>query len=66
MVPDATVHLLVDFEQPRALWSKVWNDQQREAYVKNVSGHLGNVRSDEIKARQREFHIMGLILRACG
>ncbi|KAJ2927975.1 hypothetical protein H1R20_g9129, partial [Candolleomyces eurysporus] len=42
----------LDFEQPRALWSKVWNDAQRETYVKNVSGHFGNVKSNEIKARQ--------------
>ena len=43
----------VDFEQPRALWSKVWNDQQREAYVQNVSGHFQGVKSAEVKARQR-------------
>ncbi|KAG5645940.1 hypothetical protein DXG03_004730 [Asterophora parasitica] len=42
----------LDFEQPRALWSKVWNNQQREAYVQNVAGHFGNVKSAEIKARQ--------------
>ncbi|KAK0218704.1 catalase [Armillaria fumosa] len=42
----------LDFEQPRALWSKVWNDQQREAYVQNVAGHFGNVKSSEVKARQ--------------
>ncbi|KAF6760383.1 catalase [Ephemerocybe angulata] len=42
----------LDFEQPRALWSKVWNDQQREAYVKNIAAHFGNVKSAEIKARQ--------------
>ncbi|KAG2004644.1 heat-induced catalase [Coprinopsis cinerea AmutBmut pab1-1] len=42
----------LDFEQPRALWSKVWNDEQRAVFVKNVSGHLGTVKSDEIKARQ--------------
>jgi catalase len=43
----------LDFEQPRTLYTKVWNDQQRQAYVKNVSGHIGSVRSAEIKARQR-------------
>ncbi|ESK88292.1 catalase isozyme p [Moniliophthora roreri MCA 2997] len=42
----------LDFEQPRALWSKVWNDQQREAYVQNVAGHFKNVKSAEVKARQ--------------
>jgi catalase len=42
----------LDFEQPRALWSKVWNDQQREAYVNNVSGHFKNVKDAAVKARQ--------------
>jgi catalase len=42
----------LDFEQPRALWSKVWNDTDREHYVQNVAGHLGNAKSAEIKARQ--------------
>ncbi|KAK0451277.1 catalase [Desarmillaria tabescens] len=42
----------LDFEQPRALWAKVWNDQQREAYVQNVAAHFGNVKSPEVKARQ--------------
>ncbi len=51
----------VDFEQPRALWSNVWNDQQREAYVQNVAGNFGNVKSPEVKARQREFTLLYLI-----
>ncbi|CAK5262178.1 unnamed protein product [Mycena citricolor] len=42
----------LDFEQPRALWSKVWNDEQREAYVQNVAGHFGNVKSATIRDRQ--------------
>ncbi|KIL62789.1 hypothetical protein M378DRAFT_165257 [Amanita muscaria Koide BX008] len=42
----------LDFEQPRALWSKVWNDKEREAYVQNVSGNFKNVKSAEIKRRQ--------------
>ncbi|KAJ6554076.1 heat-induced catalase [Mycena sp. CBHHK59/15] len=42
----------LDFEQPRALWSKVWNDAQREAYVQNVAGHFKNVKSAAVKARQ--------------
>lgn len=47
--------LSVDFEQPRNLWLKVWNDNQRETYVKNVSGHFGQVKSPEVKARQCKF-----------
>jgi len=42
----------LDFEQPRALWAKVWNDQQREAYVQNVAGHFGNVKSTVVRERQ--------------
>ncbi|TDL22479.1 catalase [Rickenella mellea] len=42
----------LDFEQPRALWSKVFDDGAKERYVQNVSGHLGNVKSAEVKARQ--------------
>jgi len=49
---DLTEITELDFEQPRALWSKVWNDQQRQAYVHNVSKHFGNVKSPEVKARQ--------------
>jgi len=54
----------LDFEQPRALWSKAWNDEQRETYVKNVAGHFGNVKSGEIKARQRASFL--LLLGYCG
>ncbi|KIK63896.1 hypothetical protein GYMLUDRAFT_161842 [Collybiopsis luxurians FD-317 M1] len=42
----------LDFEQPRAMWSKVWNDQQREAYVQNVAGHFGAVKSSVVRDRQ--------------
>ena len=50
---DSLALVSVDFEQPRALWSKVWNDAARAAYVQNVAGHFGGVKSPEIKARQR-------------
>lgn len=42
----------VDFKQPRALWKTVWNDQQREAYVQNVAGHFGGVKSAKVRDRQ--------------
>ncbi|KAK7691607.1 hypothetical protein QCA50_005006 [Cerrena zonata] len=42
----------LDFEQPRALWEKVFDDTQKEHFVYNVSGHLGSVKSDIVKARQ--------------
>jgi catalase len=53
---------IVDFEQPRVLWSKVWGDKARQAYVQNVSGHFKNVKSPEVKARQRkQFRIFSVI-----
>lgn len=45
--------VVVDFEQPRALWTKVFDDTAKEHYISNVAGHLGNVKKPEIKARQR-------------
>ncbi|THG95993.1 hypothetical protein EW026_g5753, partial [Hermanssonia centrifuga] len=42
----------LDFEQPRALWQKVFNDTDKEHFVGNVAGHLGNVKSPIVKARQ--------------
>jgi len=49
---DLSIVTELDFEQPRALWSKVWGDKEREAYVQNVSGHFKNVKSPEVKVRQ--------------
>ncbi|RDX41643.1 catalase [Lentinus brumalis] len=42
----------LDFEQPRALWSKVFSDTDKDHFVSNVAGHLGNAKSAEVKARQ--------------
>ena len=57
--PDVLAFLLthpfaVDFEQPRALWQKVFDDTQKEHFVGNVAGHLGGVKSPVVKARQRK------------
>ncbi|KAG8848447.1 hypothetical protein FRB96_001233 [Tulasnella sp. 330] len=41
----------LDFEQPRALWQKVFDDTAKEHFVNNVAGHLGKA-DTEIKARQ--------------
>ncbi|RDX49156.1 catalase [Lentinus brumalis] len=41
----------LDFEQPRALWSKVLNDEARASLISNVAGHLESAKSAEIKAR---------------
>ena len=46
--------LAVDFEQPRALWQKVFDNTQKEHFVGNVASHLGNVKSPVVKARLRK------------
>ena len=51
---DGTIRA-VDFEQPRALWQKVFSDTDRDHFVGNVAGHLGNAKSAEVKARQRSY-----------
>ncbi|KAH8103289.1 catalase [Cristinia sonorae] len=42
----------LDFEQPRALYEKVFSDTDREHLIYNLSVHLGNVKSPIVKARQ--------------
>jgi len=44
----------LDFEQPRALWQKVFDDGARARFVENVAGHLGSAKSNKVKARQRK------------
>ena len=44
----------VDFEQPRALYQKVFSDTDRDHLVHNVAVHIKNAKSAEVKARQRE------------
>ena len=41
-----------DFNAPRALWEKVFDDGAKERFIKNVSGHMQNCRSEEIIKRQ--------------
>jgi len=51
-VLDLTEVTELDLEQPRALWTKVFDDGARERFVENVAGHIGGVKSKEIVARQ--------------
>ena len=51
---DPSIPNVVDFEQPRALYTKVLNDTSRQNLVQNIAAHLGNVKSTDIKARQRK------------
>ncbi|KAH0273030.1 CAT1 catalase, partial [Aureobasidium melanogenum] len=41
-----------DFNAPRALWEKVFDDGAKERFVKNVSGHMSTCRKEEIIKRQ--------------
>lgn len=45
------VHANTDYEQPRELWNKVFNDSDRDAVIQNISGFLGQCKQD-IKERQ--------------
>ncbi|KAG8695240.1 hypothetical protein FRC08_007948, partial [Ceratobasidium sp. 394] len=51
-VSDLSEMTELDFEQPRALWLKVFKKDAQDRFVKNVAGHLGNAKSAEVKARQ--------------
>ncbi|KAF2660591.1 CAT1 catalase [Lophiostoma macrostomum CBS 122681] len=41
-----------DFNAPRALWEKVFDDGAKERFVGNVSGHMANCTDKEIIKRQ--------------
>jgi catalase len=41
-----------DFNAPRALWDKVFDEKAKERFIGNVSGHMRNCRVEEIIKRQ--------------
>lgn len=41
-----------DFNAPRALWEKVFDDKAKERFVSNVSGHMSTCTREEIIKRQ--------------
>ena len=41
-----------DFNAPRALWEKVWDEGARERFIGNVSGHMANCRKEECIKRE--------------
>jgi catalase len=41
-----------DFNAPRALWERVWDEKARERFVSNVSGHMSTCTKKEILKRQ--------------
>lgn len=42
----------IDFEQPRALWEKVFDDGAKERFVNNVAGHMSACPDKNIIAKQ--------------
>ncbi|MCJ1334391.1 hypothetical protein MMC10_011100 [Thelotrema lepadinum] len=36
-----------DFNAPRALWERVWDEGARERFIGNISGHMANCTEDE-------------------
>jgi catalase len=41
-----------DFNAPRALWEKVWDEDARQRFITNMTGHMANCREEEIIKRQ--------------
>lgn len=41
----------LDFEQPRQLWERIYDDGAKARFVSNVAGHLSGCKNDVIKAR---------------
>ena len=41
-----------DFQAPRALWEKVFDEKAKARFVSNVSGHMSTCRKEEIIKRQ--------------
>lgn len=41
----------LDFEQPRELWTRVFDEAAKERFVNNIAGHFGDVKSPAVKAR---------------
>ncbi|KAK4702110.1 catalase, partial [Phenoliferia sp. Uapishka_3] len=41
----------LDFEQPRDLWTRVYDEAAKTRFVNNITGHLSAVKSAEIKSK---------------
>ncbi|GAA93624.1 uncharacterized protein L969DRAFT_55797 [Mixia osmundae IAM 14324] len=41
----------LDFEQPRDLWQRVFDDAAKDRFVDNISGHLSGAKKPEIRQR---------------
>ncbi|KAI6130936.1 catalase [Pisolithus croceorrhizus] len=45
----------LDFEQPRALYWKAMSDTDRQHLISNIAGHLGGVKSPEVRDRTLSY-----------
>ncbi|EIW78857.1 catalase [Coniophora puteana RWD-64-598 SS2] len=45
----------LDFEQPRSLYQTVMNDTDRQHLIDNLAGHMGGIKSTEVKARTLSY-----------
>lgn len=45
----------LDLEQPRALYQKVYNDDQKKRFIENVVGHASSIRIDSLKERVAQY-----------
>lgn len=52
----AYTHPNDNYEQPRALFSKVLNDAQRKSLMDNIAGDLGNCRKDIQERMIKHFY----------
>lgn len=41
-----------DFNAPRALWEKVFDEEARQRFIGNISGHMANCKKEEIIKRE--------------
>ncbi|PNS18048.1 Catalase-1 isoform B [Sphaceloma murrayae] len=41
-----------DFQAPRALWERVWDEPARERFIHNISGHMSTVQDKDIIKKQ--------------
>ncbi|OAX41211.1 catalase-domain-containing protein [Rhizopogon vinicolor AM-OR11-026] len=49
------MELKLDFEQPRALYQQVMDDTAKAHLVSNLAGHVGAIKSAEVKARTLSY-----------
>lgn len=54
----------LDFEQPRALYEKVFDDDAKKRFIKNIVGHASNIPHEGLKVRISQY--FGLLNKDLG